>query len=164
MCTICLDDEKPPTITLNCSHTYHKICIRSWLLTCNIYDRPLVCPTCRRNVTILDTQTIFKATVQEHICLILKNIKKDYSEIFQTLLENPHWNHTLSVVSVLSTLYVLTPTPRRSNFFIELMNNKSPFKLRDFPYAVSIFSSSFLAMQSTATVSYITFKTIFPSS
>ncbi len=37
-------------------------------------------------------------------------------------------------------------------------------KLRYFPYAVSIFSSSFLAMQSTATVSYITFKTIFPLS
>lgn len=42
-CPICIEDFEinKKCITLNCSHTFHSICIRNWLKKKNI------CPYCR---------------------------------------------------------------------------------------------------------------------
>lgn len=60
-CSICLDGLNKKLVTLPCNHTFHKNCIKEWL----VYSEDVACPLCRKECDIKFVSPIRKNTVVE---------------------------------------------------------------------------------------------------
>ena len=61
-CSICLDIIQQNSCRLVCGHSYHKYCIKPWLMR-----HSLDCPYCRRSVLLDLEHGIFHSYVQEGV-------------------------------------------------------------------------------------------------